>query len=241
VARLRKKDVAQAWAGSFDGILHKDIGGVNARLAEECKTSGSGLLVPFGSINPKLPDWQEDVRRCAKDYRMPGIRLHPNYHGYQLTDPVFLELLQTAAANGLVVQLVASMEDVRTQHPLVRVPPVDLLPLPQAIKSSPSTRLILLNWWPALRSDRLKPIADAGEVYFDIAMAEGIEGIARLVEQIPPERILFGSHFPFFYFEAALLKMQESGLPEKTKAMLFEGNARRILPSNAVKKGANPA
>jgi predicted TIM-barrel fold metal-dependent hydrolase len=41
---------------------------------------------------------------------------------------------------------------------------------------------------------------------------------------------VFGSNFPLFYFEAALLKVQESGLPEDKKTMLFEGNARRILP-----------
>ena len=234
VARLRKQNVAQAWAGSFDGILHKDIGGVNARLAAECNTQGKGLLTPFGSINPKLPDWQDDVRRCAKDYRMPGIRLHPNYHGYEVTDPVFAELLHVARANSLVVQLVASMEDERTQHPLMRVPPVDLSRLAQVHKSEPSTRLLLLNWWPSLRGERIGLLADAGEVYFDLAMLEGIEGVARLVGQLPVERILFGSNFPLFYFEAALLKVQESGLPQSTKTMLFEGNARRILPSKAV-------
>ena len=70
-------------------------------------------------------------------------------------------------------------------------------------------------------------------VYFDFAMLEGIEGVARMTEQVPAGRILFGSHSPLFYFEAALLKMQESGLPDVTKAMVFEGNARRILSSKA--------
>jgi len=233
VARLRQRNVVQAWAGSFDGILHKDIGDVNARLAAECNTYGKGFLAPFGSINPKLPDWQEDVRRCAKDYGMPGIRLHPNYHGYELKDPVFAELLQVAAASGLMVQLVVSMEDIRTQHPLMRVPPVDLSVLAQVVKGQPSTRLILLNWWPALRGQQIRLLADAGELYFDLSMLEGIEEVARLVEQLPAERILFGSNFPLFYFEAALLKVQESGLPEVKKAMLFEGNARRILPPKA--------
>ena len=184
VAKLREHEVSQAWAGSFDGILYKDIGGVNARLAAECRDSGKGLLVPFGSINPMLPGWQEDVRRCAEDYRMPGIRLHPNYHGYQLSDPVFVELLHAAAARGLLVELVASMEDIRTQHPLMRVLPVDLAPLPAAIKREPGVRLVLLNWMPSLKGQTLRPLVETGAVYFDISTVEGIEGIARLVERL---------------------------------------------------------
>ena len=230
VARLRNRNVTQAWAGSFDGILHKDIGGVNARLAADCRTYGNNFLVPFGSINPKLPGWQEDTRRCAKDYAMPGIRLHPNYHGYDLKDPAFRELLHAAAGHRLIVQLVVSMEDERTQHPLLRVAHVDVSALPALVKTEPSLRLVLLNWARAIRGQPLQPLVDAGAVYFEISMVEGIEGIARLAERLPPERILFGSNFPLFYLESALLKIEESGLPEDRKKTILGENARRIIP-----------
>lgn len=229
VSRLLRANVTQAWAGSFDALLHRDIGGVNARLAEECRRAGAGILVPFGTVNPKLPDWQEDLRRCAEEHRMPGIRLYPNYHRYELTDPVFEELLRRASGHGLIVQIAVSMEDVRTQHPLVRVPVVDVSPLPQLLKAFPALRIVLLNWWAALRGDRLLPFVDARAVYFDISMVEGIEGIARLLERLPAERVVFGSHFPFFPLEASLLKMQESGLPDPKKQMLLEGTAKGIL------------
>jgi uncharacterized protein len=233
VARLRERKVVEAWVGSFDGILHKDMGGVNARLAQECQSHGENLLVPFGSVNPKLPDWQEDVRRCQEDYRMVGIRLHPNYHGYDLRDPAFRELAKMAAARRLIVEIALSMEDERTQHPLLRVPPVDCSPLPELLKHEPTLRLVLINCLPALRDNQLQPVLAAGQAHCDLSMVEGIEGVARLVEQVSPKKVLFGSNFPLFYFESALLKIQESGLPEGAKNAVLEGNARQLLASAA--------
>lgn len=229
VARLRKHNVTQAWAGSFDGILHKDIAGVNARLAEDCRTHGQGLLVPFGSINPKLPDWPEDLRRCQEEHKMPGIRLHPNYHGYNLSDPAFAEVLRLATARRLIVQIALCMEDERSQHPLMRIPAVDLAPLAEVVKSVPGLWLMILNCNPRIGLELLPPIVAAGEVYVEFSMVESVGGVARLVERVSVERVLFGSNFPLFYLEAALFKMQESGFDEAQKHALMEGNARRLL------------
>jgi predicted TIM-barrel fold metal-dependent hydrolase len=41
--------------------------------------------------------------------------------------------------------------------------------------------------------------------------------------------VLFGSHAPFFYFEAAPLKLQESDLHGATLRAVAELNARRLL------------
>ena len=208
VAMLRRAGVTQAWAGSFDALLHKDIGGVNARLAEECRRHGDGFLIPFGAVNPTLPDWVEDVRRCHEVYRMPGIRLHPNYHGYTLGDPLFAEVLAYARERKLVVQVVCRMEDVRTQHPLLQVPDVDPAPL-STIKAS-DLKLMLLS----------SPKPPAGAVC-DIAMIERAGGVAT----IGPERACFGSYAPFFVLDAALLKLRESDVDVR----VLDANATKLL------------
>ncbi len=118
-----KMRVTPGMGRSFDGILHKDIAGVNARLAAECR-GGLSRAVRLGeSYAAQLAGRSAPMPRAVW---MPGIRLLPNYHGYKLTDPLFAELLHQAAARRLIVQIAVSMEDMRTQNPLLRVPPVDL-------------------------------------------------------------------------------------------------------------------
>jgi predicted TIM-barrel fold metal-dependent hydrolase len=229
VAKLRRVQVTQAWAGSFDALLHRDLADVNRRLADECRTRGGGLLVPIGCVNPMLPDWEEDLRRCHEVHRMPGIRLHPNYHGYKLDEPAFVRVLRAAADRGLIVQLAVIMEDERTQHPLVRVSPVDVAPLLQLLATLPKLRLVLLNCFRALRPEAAKPFAAAGQVYFEISMLESVGGVAKLLDHVPVDRVLFGSYAPFFYADSAHLKLRESDLNETELNAIRAGNAASIL------------
>jgi uncharacterized protein len=219
---LRKSGVTDAWCGSFDGILHRDITNVNARLTEDCRRHGGGFLKPVGSINPTLPDWQHDLGKCVDDHGMKAIRLHPNYHGYKLDAGEFLELMASAARHKVLVQIVAQLEDQRTQHPLVQVGPVDFKPLAAAMEKARGARVMVLNANRAMSMTALR----GTNVWVDIAMLEGVGGVEGLLKDWPADRVVFGSYAPLFYWESARLKLQESELTPDQLAAITHGNAR---------------
>lgn len=231
VAKLRRHGVEHAWTGNFEGVLHSDIAGANFRLAEMCTREGGGILQPFGTINPTLPDWEDDVRRCQEQHRMAGVRLHPNYHGYTLDDARFSRLLDLSVQRRLLVQIVLSIEDDRSQNPLLTSAPVQAAPLVEIMQKIPAARVMLLNSTSrvlAASNPLLRRLVAAG-VSFEIATLEGVAGIQALLGHVPGLRLAFGSHTPYFYFEAALLKLQESELTPAQLTAIRYGNARAAL------------
>ncbi|OYW70085.1 MAG: hypothetical protein B7Z21_00150, partial [Verrucomicrobiales bacterium 32-60-5] len=154
----------------------------------------------------------------AADERV--IRLHPNYHGYDLQAPAFRQLLPLAAKHRLLVQLVIQMENERTQNPQVRVAPVDLKPLSGILQEMKEPRIMLLNANAAML---LRHLQECPNVWIDFAMIEGVGGVENLLKTWPLERLVFGSFAPVFYWESARLKMQESALSAaQTKAVQWQ-------------------
>lgn len=228
VAKLQEQGVTEAWTGSLDALLYKDISGVNTRLADDCRRFGRGMLVPIAALNPTLPGWEHEMQRCVEVHGMLGVRLHPNYHGYTLAEPLAERVLERAASFGLLVQIALIMEDERTIHPLVNVPAVDAGPLLELIKRIPTVRVQLLNAFRTLRGSSVIALA-AHRVGFEIAMLDGVEGIANLLKLLPPDRLCFGSYTPVFYFESASLKLRESVLSGGQAESIRVGSARRLL------------
>jgi predicted TIM-barrel fold metal-dependent hydrolase len=237
IAKLRRHRIMQAWAGSFEAVLHKQLDAANRRLAKECRTSGGGVLLPIGTVNPAWPDWEEDLRRCHEQHGMRGLRLYPTYHGYMLDHPEFTRLLGEAAKRGMLVQVALRLEDERVHHPAIDVPPVNTAPLLDALKKVPSARVQLINSAGPLLGNNVSALIRDTRVAFDIAATEGNGGVGRLIAgtnpsyrgAIPADRLLFGSHAPFFPCESALMKLFESPLSLEQLEQLMRANARRLL------------
>ena len=164
---------------------------------------------------------------------MPGVRLHPNYHGYTLDDPRFLKLLNLATEAGCFVQIAVSMEDSRTQHPQLVVQDVDLAPLADVLERVPGSRVQFLNFKP--HGPIFERLAKTTDVMFDTARVDGTDGIPKLVRSLPAGRVLFGTHAPFLIPEAALIRVHESGqLDDKALRAVYAGNADSAFWKNGL-------
>ena len=238
VSKLRSHRITQAWAGNFEALFHKDIDGVNARLAEECRVNGENMLVPFGTVNIAWPDWEEDLRRCHEVYKMPGIRIYPIYQTFNLDTPDFLSLVRKATDRGMMIQIVGDMEDIRHHHPIVEVRDVSFEPLLEVMKQVPEAKVELLYWTHRVGRNLLPKIVSDTSIVLDTSRVESVGELGRLIEgnswygksmPVPVERFLFGSHAPYFPVESSLLKLFESPLKLNQMQAIMNTNARGFL------------
>jgi len=238
VAKLKKHQVIEAWAGSFEALLSKDMSGVNARLAEECQTHGPGFLIPFGSVNLAWPDWEDDVRRCHEDHKMPGLRIYPGYQPFDLGHPAMESLVNMTTKRGLILQVVFGMEDPRVHHPIINVGPVTFAPLLKTVQSMPNAKVELLHFSGSTQGEDLSRFMALRNTFLDVSRLEGNGAVGRMVgsvqglpsARVPVDRIVFGSHAPYFPMETAVLKLIESPLDAEQIRAIMQGNARRLLP-----------
>jgi predicted TIM-barrel fold metal-dependent hydrolase len=238
VAKLKKHRVIEAWVGSFEALLSKDMGGVNARLAAECREHGPGFLIPFGSVSLAWPDWQEDVRRCHEVHKMPGLRIYPGYQPFDLDHPGMGSLVKMTSERGLILQVVFGMEDPRVHHPIINVGPVTFAPLLKAVKGAPNAKVELLHFSGSSQGEDLSQFMAQTNTVLDISRLEGNGAVGRMIgsaqglpsARVPVDRIVFGSHAPYFPVETAILKLIESPLDAQQLQAIMQSNARRLMP-----------
>jgi hypothetical protein len=114
---------------------------------------------------------------------------------------------------------------------------VDVSPLPKILEEIPQAKVQLLNAAGPLVGNNVAALIRDTHVTFDIAATEGNGGVGRLIEgrnysyrgAIPIERLVFGSHAPFFPCESAVMKLFESPLSREQLEKLMRGNAQRLI------------
>ena len=194
-----------------------------------------GALMGFGSVDPHEPFAAEEMRRCARDLGLKGMKFHPTMQQFDPGDRHFYPLWEAAQELGLICLFHtgtcgigagtpgASGTKIRYSHPGF---------LDSVGADFPGLTLIAAHFgWPWFM-ECLAYALHKSNVYIELS------GWAP--RYLPPEvkreigkrlsgQTLFGSDYPFISLDRWFSEFDELGLSDDAKEAIVLGNASKLL------------
>lgn len=221
---MDRAGIDAAFVSLTGAMLRFDTQVANQQLASMVEGQRARLW-PVGTLDPTLPIWRADLDRAIHEWHFAGIRLHPNYGDYALTDPSVIACAHALADVNLPLFIALHVDEERFQHPALRVPPVAIAQIEALIAASPQTTIVLNNFKAEQAQSLLQSNLLLDNVYFDInAMDMPFDGLTTLVKTCGASRLLFGSQMPFLYPEAAQLVLAYANLTATDVAAIQSTN-----------------
>lgn len=226
VKRMDKCGIDRAVVANIHGVLYKSPHNANEEIARDTRRYRDRLL-PFASLNPTYPGWREDLRRCAEDLNLAGIRLYPQYQQYELTDPVALELIDAAAALGWAVQVPMRIVDRRQRHPWDLAGDLTRADLEAAVAARPKVKWMFIN---ALGLDGSR-LDSKARWLLDISRMTALlqRNMQGIIDSAGPSHLAFGSGMAFKDPHPSLLKLDVLDRSTAVKQRIAWKNAAALL------------
>ena len=113
--RMNRFHVDVSVVSNLNGIFYKNPQSANEELHQEIRSNKvfKDRFIPFAVINPIYASWRMHFETSTVEMGMKGIRLYPQYHGYDLTNASCVELVKRSRDRGLPVAIGLRMVDSR--------------------------------------------------------------------------------------------------------------------------------
>jgi len=232
--RMNRFGVNISVIGNMNGIFYKDTQASNEELFEEINSDRHfrNRFIPFGTINPIYAGWKNDLEVCIRKFGMKGIRLYPQYHDYELTDPSCIELVKMAGDRGIIVGFTIRMVDSRLRAWMDLSNEWALKDIIPIMKAVPDAKYLALNVSGGIQlNDEDTKLFRDTDILLDTS-GRNITDPAGLINKFGRDKFAFGTHSPILDYLTGLLRIEslrDSEADEATKELLRSGNARRIL------------
>lgn len=224
-AHLSEREICTALVSHLGTVFHPDPQPFNEELFAE--SAGLPSIRPVPVINPALPGWERELDFFLREHAPPAVKVLPSHHLYPLESAEVDQLAGRLLEAEVPLLLHLRLEDERGQYRGLNITGVPTAQIVGLHRRFPDLSLVCLN---AYLPEAISIAGETAEtVSFDIAFTEHGNTVDFLTEVIAPERLLFGSHTPFLYTEAALLKVRHSTRDASIKRRIACGNAERIF------------
>lgn len=204
----------------------KQVQSVNDYIISIKDTPG---IITFGGIHPDSPDCKGEIKRI-KENGLKGIKIHPDFVRHFVDDKEMVNAVRCTAEEGLPILLHGGVDVSFPEY--VRCTPERLLRLTQKV---PEAVIICAHLCGYTHWDELKrymwEFADKN-VYFDISTVLSVpekRGLTEILSLCNPDRILFGTDFPWFDQAEEIKKLENLDITQEFKEKIKHLNAERLL------------
>ncbi len=223
-------NIDRVLVSSLHAVFYRDAQRGNLELFDHLSAYPERLM-GVATINPKYVGWLKDLETCCDHQQIKAVTLVPAHHGYSLNDPFAQEAIKEIAKRDLPLLLTQRFEDRRQRHHWDVAEDLEQAAVLELARQHPELRIILSNWI-ALDGAKLTAAGLKGRVLIDFARLHVLlhGDVGKLIDALGVESIAFGSHMPFDYTAAALVKLANlDTLSKSDQEKIAWQNAARFL------------
>jgi len=239
LALMDRAGIDKAVVTSMDSIFRVDYETGNMEVAEACKRYPD-RFIPFAVINPNMGLWKVHLKACVKKYEARGIKLHPDYHKYNLSGEEVPKVMEEARNFELLVYVQTSLIDQRNlsyfsgyRQFYCVVPETPVSDVASFIKKYPENKIVVGGGSRGGNKaiELLRQVPESKNLYIETSVMDAapFETIEELVKTIGSSRILFGTRMPLLIPEAAKAVIEKSKIAKEDKEKILGGNAANLL------------
>jgi predicted TIM-barrel fold metal-dependent hydrolase len=227
VSDLRAVGMSGAAISPLNAVLGPDPRLANRDLLAEAEAFDAGefdvRIVPM--LDPSLPGWKRDLEQLVASDLVVGIRIVPNYHGYDVDGDDAMAIAMAVTESGLPLCVQVRMIDERAHHPLMKVSGVPLDGVARLARAVPDARILVGGAFTA----ELASIADVANVSAELSSVESGDAFGNAAKVLGADRLLLGTHAPLYTSAVAVAKVDLSDASEDERARVAWGNAASLF------------
>ncbi len=190
------------------------------------RSIASRRIVPFPSVHPLHPRALDQITEIRTS-GFVGIKLHPYYQDFTLTDSRILSLFGRIEREGLVL-LLHTGYDMAYARTRLAAPAM----VAEVLRSFDALKLIATHFGGWEEWDEVERHLLGRDVYIDTSYSIPFLGAARAREFLdahPAARVLFGSDSPWASQLRDIEAINALDIEEGRRKALLGGNAQRLL------------
>jgi predicted TIM-barrel fold metal-dependent hydrolase len=176
-------------------------------------------LIPFMAVNPWHQQAAVDEVHRRADAGFKGVKLHPTIHHYHLSDFGLIGPVLEAIRERELVVICHGASDLHNSPPEFAA----------AARAYPEIPFLMAHSGTFWSHDQAIELAGLiPNLYLETARVPVFE-VARSVQQLGPEKVIWGTDSPFVDYTFEYDKMRDVVDSEEARLLVCGGNLRRLL------------